>query len=86
MFKVTQTAAILLLLCAVVVVRSSVRSGEESKRFFTRLDESSRQFRFALCALTTSHSLINWKWLHQLHKHDIPVYILVNKDEPVACL
>ena len=81
MVKVVQSIAIFLLLCAVVVVKSTVRSAEESKRFFTRLDESSRQFRFALCVLTTSHSLINWKWLHQLHNHDIAVYILEDKDE-----
>jgi len=71
------------LLSTIVVVRSTIdiRSGDESKRFFNRLDESSRQFRFALCALTTSRSLINWKWLHQLHKHGIAVYILEDKDE-----
>ena len=83
MVKVTQWIAILLLLCAIMVVRSTVdiRSGDESKRFFDHLDESSRQFRFALCALTTSRSLINWKWLHQLPKHDIAVYVLEDKDE-----
>jgi hypothetical protein len=31
--------------------------------------------------LTTSHSLINWKWIHQLHNYDIAVYILEDKDE-----
>ena len=81
MVILTLSVAILCLLCAVVVVRSTVRSGDKSKRFFNRLDESSRQFRFALCALTTSHSLINWKWIHQLHNYDIAVYILEDKDE-----
>jgi hypothetical protein len=79
----TKSVAILLLLYATVIVRSTVdiRIGNESKRSFYRLDESSRQFRFALCALTTSHSLINWKWIHQLYNYDIAVYILDDKNE-----
>jgi len=80
--RVQPVVAILLLLWAIEMLRSTAtRSGEDVKEYFYRLDESSRLLSFALCALTTSRSLINWKWLHQLHKHGIAVYVLEDRDE-----
>jgi len=51
---------------------------EDVRKYFDRFDKFSWHSRFALSALMMLRSLINWKWLH---KQDIAVYALEDKDE-----